>query len=276
MTADLAPDLAAQLAMRLDAARAIAREAGKILMGHYGRLASYDEKSPINLVTVADRESEQHIATQLRAAFPGDASILEEADGVAGAKARRAETDAAPFAWCVDPLDGTTNFVHGYPSFAVSIGLFHFGRPVLGVVHAPALGETYAGGIAIPATLDRSPIHVSKVRDVKKALLATGFPYDRRERLDALLATVKRALETAHDLRRSGSAALDLCAVACGRIDGFFEIGLSPWDVAAGEAIVRAAGGNVSAATGEAHDPYGGRIVATNGLIHDEVEAIAS
>ncbi len=269
----MTPDPAA-LAQRLDAARAVAAEAGAILMRHFGRLARYDEKSAIDLVSDADRESEAHVASRLAALFPEDLLIQEEAHGLAGARARRAATDAAPFAWCIDPLDGTTNFVHGYPTFAVSIGLLHRGAPALGVVHAPALGESYAGGHGIPATRGRDPIRVSAVPSISRALLATGFPYDRRQRVDALLAVVKRALLAAHDLRRAGSAALDLCTVACGRLDGFFEQGLSPWDVVAGQAIVEAAGGRVTGYRGEPHDPYAGHILASNASIHDDLIAL--
>lgn len=271
----MTPDAAA-LAQRLDAARAIATDAGHLLMRHFGSLARYDEKSAIDLVSDADRQSEVLIAERLARAFPGDPVIQEEAHGKAGAAARRAETDAATFAWCIDPLDGTTNFVHGYPTFAVSIGLLHFGRPALGVVHAPALGETYAGGVGVPAVRGRDPIRVSSVPSIGRALLATGFPYDRRERVDALLAVVKRALLTAHDLRRAGSAALDLCTVASGRIDGFFEQGLAPWDVIAGQAIVEAAGGTITGYDGAPHDPYAGHVLASNGAIHRELVALVT
>ena len=260
-----------ELAQRLDLARQLAHEAGALLLRHLGRLARYDEKSAIDLVTDADRESEAHLAAALARAFPQDLRIMEEADGKAGARARRPLTDAAPYAWCVDPLDGTTNFVHAYPTFAVSIGLLHYGVPVLGVVHAPALRETYSGGVGIPAVCGRDPIRVSTVPTLSRALLATGFPYDRRERVRELLAVVERALLGAHDLRRAGSAALDLCAVAAGRIDGFFEEGLSPWDVVAGQAIVEAAGGRVTDYAGQAHDPYAGHILASNGLLHGEL-----
>lgn len=269
-----AADLAGPLAERLDAARAIARDAGRILMRHFGHLSGYDEKSAIDLVSDADRESEDFVAAALARAFPDDLRIQEEAHGKDGARARRPTTDAAAFAWCVDPLDGTTNFVHAYPTFAVSIGLLHHGRPVLGVVHAPALGETYAGGRGIPTTRNGLPIRVSAVRELSRSLLATGFPYDRRERLDALLAIVKRAIMSAHDLRRAGSAALDLCTVAAGRLDGFFEQGLAPWDVVAGQAIVEAAGGLVTGYDGAPHDPYAGHLLATNGSIHAQLQAM--
>lgn len=243
-------------------------------MGHLGRLAGFDEKSAIDLVTKADRESEAFIAAELRASFPNDVFVLEEADGKEGARSKRANIATAEFAWCVDPLDGTTNFVHAYPQFSISLGLLSRGEPVLGVVHGPALDELYAGGRGVPATLNDRPISVSKVDRLSRALLSTGFPYDRRERIDALLAIVKRAILSAHDIRRAGSAALDLCFVAAGRTDGFFEQGLSPWDLAAGQAIIEAAGGRVTNYDRGPHDLFGGEVLATNGKIHDELAAM--
>lgn len=243
-------------------------------MRHLGRLSGYDEKSAIDLVTTADRESEAAIAAELTASFPEDRLVLEETDGREGAAAKRSATDAHAFAWCVDPLDGTTNFVHGFPSFAISLGLLHHGEPVLGVVSAPAMHELYLGGAGIPAQRNGHRIAVSSVPTLSRALLATGFPYDRRTRVDALLRPVRKVLLSAHDLRRCGSAALDLCHVAAGCLDGFFEEGLSPWDTAAGRAIVEAAGGRLSDYHGGPHNLYGPSIVASNGLVHDELLAI--
>jgi myo-inositol-1(or 4)-monophosphatase len=138
-----------EIVRRLKVAEVAAKEAGQILLGHLGRLASYDEKSSINLVTVADRESEAFLAARIRSTFPDDPLILEEADGLDAARARFGEDAAHPFSWCIDPLDGTTNFVHAFPMFAVSVGLLAYGVPVLGVVHAPALSETFVGGVGV-------------------------------------------------------------------------------------------------------------------------------
>lgn len=245
-----------------------------MLMRHLGRLSGYDEKSAIDLVTAADRESEAAIAADLTARFPEDRLVLEETDGREGAAAKRSATDAHAFTWCVDPLDGTTNFVHGFPSFAISLGLLHHGEPVLGVVSAPAMDERYLGGVGITPERNGQRIAVSRVPTLSRALLATGFPYDRRTRVDALLRPVRKVLLSAHDLRRCGSAALDLCHVAAGCLDGFFEEGLSPWDTAAGRAIVEAAGGRLSDYHGRPHSLYGPSIVASNGLVHDELLAI--
>jgi myo-inositol-1(or 4)-monophosphatase len=272
LASPLAKTLEAEIATRLAVARSAAGSAGAILLGHFGKLQGYDEKSAIDFVSVADRESEASIEQELRAAFPSDVLVLEEADGRSGADEKRTSVEAAEFAWCIDPLDGTTNFVHSHPQFSISIGLLHRGRPVLGLVHAPALGETFIGGRDRGATLNDRPITVSKVDRLSRALLSTGFPYYRRERVDALLAVVKEAILTAQDIRRAGSAALDLAFVACGRTDAFFEEGLSPWDVAAGHAIVEGAGGKVTRYDGAAHDLFKKEILATNGLIHTELE----
>ncbi|MFO0723682.1 MAG: inositol monophosphatase family protein [Myxococcota bacterium] len=263
-----------EIAERLAVALSAAQEAGRILLGHLGRLDRYDEKSSINLVTVADRESEAFLGARIRAAFPSDPLLLEEADGLEGARARYPEACAAPLSWCVDPLDGTTNFVHAFPMFAVSIGVLAYGVPVLGVIHAPALGETFAGGLGVPARLNHRPIQVSKTDTLSRALLSTGFPYDRRERIDLLLRVVRAGLMNAHDVRRCGSAALDLAYVATGRTDGFWERGLSPWDVAAGQALIESAGGRVTAFGGGPHDLFGGNVLATNGAIHEALDAM--
>lgn len=263
-----------EIVRRLKVAEVAAKEAGQILLGHLGRLASYDEKSSINLVTVADRESEAFLAARIRSAFPDDPLILEEADGLDAARARFGEDAAHPFSWCIDPLDGTTNFVHAFPMFAVSVGLLAYGVPVLGVVHAPALSETFVGGVGVPARLNHRPIAVSSVNALSKALLATGFPYDRRERVDLLLRGVRAAIMNAHDVRRCGSAALDLAYVAAGRTDGFFERGLSPWDVAAGQALIQAAGGRVTAYGGGPHDLFGGNVIATNAQLHEALDRL--
>jgi myo-inositol-1(or 4)-monophosphatase len=264
------PELEARLKIALRAAE----QAGAVLMRHDGRLQGFDEKSPIDLVTDADRESEAVVLTELRAAFPDDVVLAEERDGRAGAQALRARVAAIPFAWAVDPLDGTTNFAHTHRNFCVSIGLLQHGRPVLGVVLAPARRELFVGGEGLTATCNGQPIRVSAVATLAKALLATGFPYDRRERLPQLLTWLSRALKRSHDIRRGGSAALDLCEVACGRLDGFFEVGLQPWDLAAGQAIVTAAGGMVTAFDGSAHDLFAANTLASNGQIHAELVSL--
>jgi len=259
-----------ELRQRLDAARQIALEAGALLLSRLGRAGEVSVKrTAVDLVTDTDRDAEKIIVAGLTAMFHGEPICAEETDGSEGAAARKTEIEAARWAWCVDPLDGTTNFVHGYPSFCVSIGLLHRGHPVGGVVHAPARNETFHGGQGLVITLEGAQIQVSKTASLQASLIATGFPHDRIERLDHLLPVLRRVLETAHGIRRAGSAALDLCDVACGRLDAYYEWGLNPWDLAAGQALVEAAGGRVSDDRGGPHGLFEGAIIASNGIIHD-------
>jgi myo-inositol-1(or 4)-monophosphatase len=263
-----------EIASRLKIALRAAEQAGAVLMRHYGKLDRIEEKSPVDLVTVADRESEATVLSELRAAFPRDAMLAEEADGRDGATAMRERVPTLPWCWVVDPLDGTTNFAHSHLNFCVSIGLLHFGQPALGVVLAPARREIFVGGIGVPATCNGRPISVSQVTTLAKSLVATGFPYDRRHRLPQLLAWLGRALERAHCVRRGGAAALDLCEVAAGRLDAFYEPGLAPWDLVGGCAIITAAGGQLSDFDGAPHDVFAGRTLASNGLVHSELIAL--
>ncbi len=266
---------ASKIVRRLHVARQAAEAAGQVLLRYYGRLEGFEAKAnELDLVTIADQESETLVAKLLQASFPTDLILQEESDGRDGAATRQSAIQTAEFAWCVDPLDGTTNFVHGYPAFCVSIGLLHHGLPALGVVHAPARKETFIGGLGVPATLNVHPIHVSRTAALERSLVATGFPYNRRQRLDFLLPRLGRVLSHAHGVRRAGSAALDLCDVACGRLDAFYESSLSPWDLAAGHAIVSAAGGNMSNEAGGPHDVFAGETVASNGLVHDALRAL--
>jgi myo-inositol-1(or 4)-monophosphatase len=249
----------------IDVALAVAREAGALLLERFGRLsgAEISRKGPRDLVTSADRDAEAHVVRRLSEAFPDHAIVAEEG-------ARRATLDGRP-AWFVDPLDGTTNFVHGIPFFAVSLGLMDEGRPALGVIHAPALGITWWGGPGQGAWEDDRPVSVSATPMLSEALLATGFAYDvdrlPDDNLDNLAAIARRA----RGVRRLGSAAIDLAYVASGRLDGFWELHLSPWDVAAGAALVRAAGGTVTDFRGGEDWLLGRHVIATNGLLHDDV-----
>ena len=260
------------LSARMDLARSVALEAGRILMSHLGHIDRVDQKTPRDLVTAADRDSEALIAARIRAAFPADALCMEESDGKEGAQRRRASIEAAPFAWCIDPLDGTTNFVHGYPVFAVSIGLLEHGRAVGGVIHAPARNETYVGGRGVPAeridVTGRAPMAVSKNERLADSLFGVGFSPGKDQLNDATLELVRALLRQAQDVRRAGAAALDLCDVAAGRIDGFLQTDLGPWDLAAGVAIVEAAGGQVSRHDGAHHSVFAPDTVATNGRVH--------
>ncbi|HAN30372.1 MAG TPA: inositol monophosphatase [Myxococcales bacterium] len=266
MNAQAHPPDAQEIQPRLELAVRIAQSAGAIQLQHFGRLEQVDEKSPIDLVTIADRDSEAHIVQNIEAHMPQDLVLAEERDGHDGMDASRCH--AARWCWIIDPLDGTTNFSHSHPQFAVSIALVHYGAPYLGVIFAPVRKELFVGGVGVPPTLNGAPIGVSKTTVLSKSLLASGFPYNRREKADALLARVKRAMMQAHGFRRGGSAAMDLAELAAGRTDGFWEEGLAPWDLAAGIAILEAAGGVVTDLSAKRHNLFAGSTLASNGHIH--------
>lgn len=256
-----------EVAARLKIALRASEQASATLLRHRGSVA-VEQKSAIDLVTAADRAAEQQILAELQACFPSDSVLAEERDGDEGCERLRGQLPSIPWCWAVDPLDGTTNYTHGQLNFAVSIGLLHYGQPVLGVVAAPARREVFVGGRGIRATCNGVPIAVSSCDRIDTALLGTGFGYDRRTRVDELLKRLRRALMISHGVRRAGAAAIDLCELAAGRLDGFWEEGLHPWDLAAGVAIINAAGGSVTAFDGRAHDLFAGLTVASNSRIH--------
>jgi len=227
------------------------------------------EKQRADLVTEVDEAAERLILSRLRAAFPGDAVVGEETATAAVTRGRR---------WIVDPVDGTTNFVHGHPFVAVSIALVDDAGPAVGVVAAPLLGEVFHAVRGAGAFLNGRPMRVSEAAGLRSSLLATGFPYKQgKGDLDAYMLLVADAVRSAQDVRRAGSAALDLAFTAAGRVEGFFEIGLAPWDVAAGILLVTEAGGRVTGWPGDADPPLvTGRVLATNGRIHADLEAIAA
>jgi len=235
-------------------------EAGDILRSHYGRLERIEQKGDIDLVTIADRESEAAIVNLVRNAFPSHGILAEEG----GAQAE------GEYTWVIDPLDGTTNYAHNFPLFSISIAVMHGDKPMAAGVANPYYKETYLAEAGSGATLNGAPIRVSKVQTLDKALMVTGFPYDRRERLDHYLLGVGQFLNHAQGVLRLGSAALDLCAVAAGRMEGFWEEKLNPWDTAAGWLIVEEAGGKVTDFRGAPYSPFGNQILATNGPIHPE------
>lgn len=251
----------------IDAARAIAEEAGALLMERFGRLtrAEIERKGPRDFVTAADKEAEALIVSRLSAAFPGHAILAEEGGG--------REAAGRP-TWVVDPLDGTTNYLHGIPVFAVSIGLVDAGRPVLGVIHAPALSTTWWGGPGQGAWENERPVSVSVTPSVPDSLLATGFAYGIDRLADDNLDNLARVARKARGIRRLGAAAVDLAWVASGRLDGFWELHLNAWDVAAGAALVRAAGGRVTDFRAGEDWLFGRHLVASNGLIHEELRGL--
>jgi myo-inositol-1(or 4)-monophosphatase len=251
----------------IDVAREVAEEAGAILLERFGRLAGHEieRHGRRDVVTAADTASEAWITRRLTEAFPDHRVLGEEA-----ARQRKpAPEELRGPVWIVDPLDGTVNFVQGIPMFCVSIGLVEDGMPVLGVIHAPALGQTFWGAPGSGAFEGDRPVSVSATPILDESLLATGFAYDRHLTPDDNLANWFALGRRVRDLRRMGAAALDLAYVASGRIDGFWETFLAPWDVAAGAALIRAAGGKVTDQRGGEDWLFGRNLVATNGLIHE-------
>jgi myo-inositol-1(or 4)-monophosphatase len=248
----------------------MAQEAGYILMKHYGRLSTIEYKGEIDLVTAADHESEEFLRSRIAAEFPDHIVIAEEGVEKNDLYNRLGRnTLKEEWIWIIDPLDGTTNFAHTFPMFSVSIGLAHKGEVVMGAVFNPYYKELFFAQQGEGATLNGAPIHVSSVNELDKALVVTGFPYDRREKVNKLLSYVRGFIRSSHGFRRCGSAALDFCNVAAGRTDGYWEEGLHPWDVAAGLLILREARGKVTNYEGREYLIPWWQTLATNGLIHD-------
>jgi myo-inositol-1(or 4)-monophosphatase len=249
-----------------DSAVELARSAGALLLEGYGRIHHPERKGRIDLVTEFDRRSDAFLLSEIRRRYPDHAVLAEES----GEHAAR----NAPVRWLIDPLDGTTNFAHNYPFFAVSIAAEAGGVLSAGAVHDPVRDETFAAAAGAGATLNGEAIRVSTVGAVEDALLVSGFPYDVRERPDAYLPHFRAFLTRAQGVRRDGSAALNLCYLAMGRFDGMWEANLSPWDMAAGVLIVREAGGRVTRYDGSEFRLDGMQILATNGRLHGEMTTI--
>lgn len=248
-------------------AERLAREAGALQRARYETELEIGTKSrPIDLVTEVDRACEALIVEGLRRARPGD-DILAEEGGVHAAQ-------GAAWRWIVDPLDGTVNFAHGYPCFCVSIGVERDGRRHVGVVYDPLRDELFEAVAGGGARRNGRPIRVSEAATVQRALLATGFAYDAHDSADDNLERLARAVKQAGGVRRDGSAAIDLCYVACGRFDGYWELKLHPWDVAAGLLIVEEAGGRTSDLRGGPAPADGREILASNGRLHEALLAL--
>lgn len=252
----------------LDAAAESALAAGSLIAEHWQKTKEVRYKSTIDLVTTVDCQAEERIVHILHKRFPHHSILAEEEAAVV-----KSQSD---YRWIIDPLDGTTNFVHAYPQVSVSVALEHREGIILGVVYDPLRQEIFKAVKGHRAFLNGVPIKTSKVSELDKALLATGFPYDRRERADFYLAFFKAFLVRSQGIRRNGSAALDLCYLACGRIDGFWELKLHPWDTAAGSLIVREAGGALSDFNGSEFSIWGEETLASNGLIHAEMMRVTS
>jgi myo-inositol-1(or 4)-monophosphatase len=242
-----------------------AREAGKLLFDRYRTEFSVTHKGAVNLVTEVDLASEELIVSRILKAFPTHSILAEENhNNPADNKIK----------WIIDPLDGTTNYAHGYPAFCVSIGLEIDGTVEWGAVFDPVRNEMYTARRGMGASCNDVLLHVSRVPSLGTSLLATGFPYDIRTSSENNLDNFCAFAVRVHGIRRSGSAALDLCNVAAGRLDGFWELKLNPWDCAAGYLIVRESGGTVTNYSGERGSIYERAVVASNGLIHEEMLAV--
>jgi myo-inositol-1(or 4)-monophosphatase len=251
----------------LEVAVEAAREASALLLAEFDRPKNISYKGDVDIVTESDRRSEAIIVGRLRAHFPQHAIVAEEGSGQGAAGAR--------YCWYVDPLDGTTNFAHGYPCFAVSIALLEDGEPIVGVVLNPVSRELFSAMRGEGAYLDHKRIHVSAIENVSKSLLATGFPTDQLKQSVNISYYWGFTLRS-HGVRRDGSAALDLCSVACGRFDAFWEFGLKSWDTAAGMLIVKEAGGMVTDLLGRPYHPGDPDILVSNGRIHNEMRQMAA
>jgi myo-inositol-1(or 4)-monophosphatase len=246
-------------------AEAVATGAGRLLAEHFLEAREISYKGKIDLVTDADTLSERYVLEALQKAYPTHTVLSEEAGlldkGTSGPR------------WVVDPLDGTTNYAHRLPHFAVSIAVEEGGRVQAGAVYDPMRGELFSAGRGMGATLNGEPIRPSAATELGKSLLCTGFPYDVRERPELPVGLLSRMLTRAQGIRRLGSAALDLAYVACGRLDGYFEFGLKPWDVAAGALLVEEAGGVMRGLSGGAWRFPSGDVLAGAPGIADALEA---
>ena len=242
-----------------------ARDAGQILLEKFGRDISVTKKGDINLVTEADLASEALIVERIKSYYPKH-SILAEESG-------EAVVDSSGWKWIIDPLDGTTNFAHGYPCFCVTIALEHEGEIKVAVTYDPTRDELFSAERGRGASLNNKPIRVSRTDELSEALIVTGFPYDFKDkpRFERHLTDFLRA---ARGVRRDGSAAIDMAYVACGRFDGFWEEGLNPWDMAAGVLLIEEAGGHVSGYDNSKFSIYKPPILATNGYIHSQMSRI--
>lgn len=241
---------------------AAALEAGAIIRDLYERPHQVRMKGAIDLVTEADIASEKSILAALNIGFPGDKVLAEESSS------DYKNIPSGPV-WIIDPLDGTTNFAHGFPYFCVSIAYTVDKVSLVGIIYCPVLDELFLALKGGGAWLNGKPIKVSGRELLIESLVATGFPYDIQENIELVMSQLGRVLPGVRDIRRAGAAALDLAYVACGRLDGFWEINLKPWDTAAGQLLVTEAGGQVTAFNGGHWSPYVPEILASNGCIHD-------
>lgn len=256
-----------EISKLLDVALLAAQAGGNILQYYWGKQLHIREKGKAgDLITEVDQQAEEEILAVIDRHFL-DHGILAEESGILG----NADSE---YLWVIDPLDGTTNYAHGYPQAAVSIGLLVSGIPTVGVVYNPMQNELWAGALGLGATLNHTPIQVSTIDKLKDSLLVTGFAYDRTEVEDNNYAEFCYLTHLTQGVRRGGSASLDLCHVAGGRLEGYWERGLKPWDLLAGVVILQEAGGKITAYDENKFDLYSGRILATNGYIHSPLSKV--
>ncbi len=246
----------------LDVARKAALEAGDLLKGYLGKVGEVEYKAKNSLVTEADRVAEDLIIKMIKEAYPAH-GILAEESGIQG--------QGSNYLWIIDPLDGTTNFAHTYPFFSVSIALEIDGEVKIGLIYDPIKDEMFVGERGRGARMNDKKIVVSGALKVEESNLCTGFIHTADWMVEENLTHFANFIRGARAVRRDGSAALDLCYVACGRYDGFWELGLNPWDTAAGYLIVEEAGGRVTKFGGEEYNINDQEIIATNGKIHEEM-----
>jgi myo-inositol-1(or 4)-monophosphatase len=245
----------------------LARAAGDVLKHYMGRDKQIEFKGRANLVTVADKESEALIIRGIRERYPTH-TILAEESGVSGDEA------GAEGKWIIDPLDGTTNFAHQYPFFCVSIGFEQAGKILCGAVYDPCRDEMFSGARGLGSFVNDQRLRVSDADKLANALLLTGFPYGVRQKMKMAMSQFEAFLFESQGVRRGGSAALDICYIALGRCDGFWEMDLHPWDTAAGLVILEEAGGLVTDFASQPFSIYGKQIVASNGKIHEEMVGV--
>jgi myo-inositol-1(or 4)-monophosphatase len=241
---------------------AAAYQAGKILNKYYGNLKHVQKKGAIDLVTEADLESEKTIKSIIQRQYP-DHGIVAEESGI--------QTSRTPYEWMIDPLDGTTNYAHQIPIFAVSIAFAVNKQPVVGVVFNPVAQDLFTSMKDQGAKYNGQPIAVSQTKKLSESVLVTGFPYNLNEIIESLMVRFSNCLQSAQAVRRLGAAALDLCFIASGRFDGFWEQNLKPWDTAAGMLIAKEAGAHITNFSNEAYHYEMPEILATNGFVHQEL-----
>jgi myo-inositol-1(or 4)-monophosphatase len=251
-----------ELELAHELSKELALKAGKMLRENLGQKREIEFKGVVDIVTEMDKRAEAMIIAGIQESFPKHGILTEESDEL---------VSDSPVRWIIDPIDGTTNYAHGYPVYCVSIGIEEAGVLKAGVVYDPNLDETFTAVAGKGAFLNGKPIRVSDTLELDKSLLATGFPYDIRTSSENNLDCFSRFAVRAQAIRRAGSAALDICNVACGRFDGFWELKLKPWDLAAAVLIAKEAGGRVTGMDGTEFGIFDGDVLVSNGHVHDEM-----